>query len=528
MKKRTGLKRAGLILCTVISLFIMVGSSVWEGAAGVAAGGDLPGTGLYIATNSFPLNTVVYVTNLENGQTARVVTSAPLEAAPGLLALLSRDAAEAIGLPNRTLGRIRMSQPPDSVAFSRFGHRRPVAGDPDFDPAAFAALHYLFAEAANTDDIIIDLPITDEAQVTLIPLVPFEAQEEIAEIVQENEIPQAAAWAEEAPLPLEVAAVGYVPVEEIAEQYAVEQDVQEVLAGEENEQFHQNAIALMRGFFPEHEVVEDMFAEEPEIEEQIAEQIIEQVIEPQEIAEAAAEPVFPASDYILTFIPAEARPPPAEAAITPDPAYIIPGIEPAQAVAAWDYQPDFIDPAMIIDPIGEPPLALQPVVAPVVPEYDPEPEAVLVAEPVQVEAPEEVEAAQHVEPVHIAEPLQHVEPVYIVEPLQIEQVQDAVAVIPPQGPLFPVPLINNLQTGKHYLQLAAYSNAEAVHYELSRLDRIDSGLARELVVKRYMNHPDHGIVYQILIGPLSLGESGALLHRFRNTTHRDAFIRTGS
>ena len=34
------MKKTGLLLCTVISLFFLVGSSIWEGAAGVAANGE--------------------------------------------------------------------------------------------------------------------------------------------------------------------------------------------------------------------------------------------------------------------------------------------------------------------------------------------------------------------------------------------------------------------------------------------------------------------------------------------------------
>ena len=483
--KMTGLKSTGLILCTVISLFAMVGSSIWEGAAGVAVtGGDLPVTGRYIATNSFPLNTVVYVTNLENGQTTRAVTSSALEAAPGLLAILSRDAAEAIGLPNNTLGRIRMFQPPDNVAFSRFGQRRPTPRNVDIDPEAFAALLNLHpAETAGTDiaDTIIDLPVVEEIQV---------------------------AQAEEPPAAAEAEA-------EIVEYYAAEQDVQQAIAEDANQRFHHDAIALMRGFFPEpsYEIVEDLFAAETLIEER----------EPAE-EQAVVESPFPASDYILTFTPAEHRPP-TDTLVTPNPDYFIPGIVHAQPEPYLDYQPDFIDPDMIIDPIREPPLALQPVV-----------DYYVIPEPYQVDvvqaAPDPVEMVQaEPDPVEVVQaapdpvmPLQE-------ELVQAEPLQEApLAVIQPQppAPLFPVPLINNLQAGKHYLQLASYTNAEAVHYELSRIDRIDANLARELVVKRYVNHPEHGTIYQILIGPLTFGESGALLHRFRNSTHRDAFIRTGS
>ena len=458
------MKKTGLLLCTVISLFFLVGSSIWEGAAGVAANGELPESGLYIATNSFPLNSVVDVANLETGMTVRVVAAAPLESTPGLLAVLSRDAAEAIGLPERSLGRVRMSQPPDAVAFSRFARRAPPAGDPDFDPAAFVALDGAASErgaaaeggmALADDDLIIYLP-------EYPPLTGMAARE--PEPVAEPEL-----IAEPEPVVEPELIAEEEPVEEpelIAE--AQEQDMQDLLAGNEaQQQFHQDALSLMRGFFPEHEIIDDIFApaqDEPELFQ-----------EPELIAEPglldqvqAAEPDI-AGGYILSLVPTGARPPGGDAAVAPDPAYIIPGIGPAPP------REHHIDPSLVIDPIRPAP---------------PAPAAPLVMEPLipPVAAP----------PAAVAAP-----------------------------PAFTAPIVSSLQAGKFYLQIAAYNNPEAVRYELARINRIDSSLSREVVVIRGVN-PDHGTVYQILIGPLNLGESGALLQRFRSTTHRDAFIRAGS
>jgi hypothetical protein len=103
----------------MLAVLIFTGASVWEGSAAVSTAGELPEGAYYVATNSFPRNTVVDVTNLENGRTIRVIVAAALDS-PGLLAMLSRNAASAIGVQPRAIGRIRMSQPSDPVAFSRF------------------------------------------------------------------------------------------------------------------------------------------------------------------------------------------------------------------------------------------------------------------------------------------------------------------------------------------------------------------------------------------------------------------------
>jgi hypothetical protein len=124
----------GLMACLAAAALVLTGASVWEGAAAVSPGGDLPTGGYYVATNSFPRNTVVDITNLENGANIRVIVASGLET-PGLLALISPSAAEVIGLRSRSIGRIRMSQPSDPVAFSRFTEGMSTYGEPDYTAA---------------------------------------------------------------------------------------------------------------------------------------------------------------------------------------------------------------------------------------------------------------------------------------------------------------------------------------------------------------------------------------------------------
>jgi hypothetical protein len=119
----------------VLAVLILTGASVWEGSATVSLAGELPEGAYYVATNSFPRNTVVDVTNLENGRTIRVIVAAGLDS-PGLLAMLSRNAATAIGVQTRGIGRVRMTAPSDPVAFSRFTEERELSdGDPLVPPA---------------------------------------------------------------------------------------------------------------------------------------------------------------------------------------------------------------------------------------------------------------------------------------------------------------------------------------------------------------------------------------------------------
>lgn len=111
-------------------------ASPWEGASAIAPFGVLPEKGYYVAANSFPIDTVVNIDNLETGQTIQAIVRST-EGTPGGLVLLSREAAAAIGMRADTLGRIRITAPAESIAYSRYLDGRSYAGgDPDFNPRA--------------------------------------------------------------------------------------------------------------------------------------------------------------------------------------------------------------------------------------------------------------------------------------------------------------------------------------------------------------------------------------------------------
>jgi hypothetical protein len=106
------------LLCGMAAAVVtLIGASLWEGNAAVSP--DILDRGYFVATNSFPINTIVDVTNLENGKKIRVMVVDGLDQ-PGLLLTLSRDAAETIGLSLKSLGRVRMEQPSEEEAYSQF------------------------------------------------------------------------------------------------------------------------------------------------------------------------------------------------------------------------------------------------------------------------------------------------------------------------------------------------------------------------------------------------------------------------
>ncbi|MDR2941875.1 MAG: SPOR domain-containing protein [Treponema sp.] len=119
------------VVYVITALCLFVSASPWEGAAVVAPEGELPGNGQYVATNSFPKNTVVDIVNIETNKSTRVIVANNLDS-PGLLAIVSRSAAELIGMRAGSVSRIRMTQPTDPVAYARFTEGL-SSGFPDYD-----------------------------------------------------------------------------------------------------------------------------------------------------------------------------------------------------------------------------------------------------------------------------------------------------------------------------------------------------------------------------------------------------------
>ena len=109
-----------ITFCTmiIVSMVLLVSATVWEGVSEADSARQGPGTNS-VATKTIPRNTALDNTKHENGKVVRVRVVSGLEQA-GLLAMLSRTAAESIDLRGNSSVRIRMTQPSDDIAFSLF------------------------------------------------------------------------------------------------------------------------------------------------------------------------------------------------------------------------------------------------------------------------------------------------------------------------------------------------------------------------------------------------------------------------
>jgi cell division septation protein DedD len=440
------------------ALLVLTSASVWEGAASIAPLGDLPDDGFYAATNSFPRNTVVDITNLETGQSIRVIVAAGLET-PGLLAILSRDAAGMIGIRSRSIGRIRMTQPSDPVAFSRFTEGLGSSGDPDYDPRALVSADPLArdyppspaeapAPATGPGD-----PVSPPAE---DPYKPW--YDEIVDI--DSFSPSASPGADEGivrePAPAPIYVWEDEPPAETAEAEPPEAETDPWGRPYGDEAAETSAP-------PRWEAEPDLsIAEEPDAPP------AEEAAEPEPETEIARpEPEAGRSgDYEFSLVPAEERPPedaplyeiPPELVIDPLPE----GGAPEQAAA----EPEpVMDESFFVDPLG------------------------------RISAPPESPPV----PVIPAPPP---------------------AFVPPLPGIFSVPTIYGLERGKYYLQIGSFSRAESAE---SLINRVGNGYPLAVQNGGSEDKP----LYRVLIGPVNIGESGALLRRFKSIGYSDAFVRSG-
>ena len=86
-----------------------------------------------------------------------------------------------------------------------------------------------------------------------------------------------------------------------------------------------------------------------------------------------------------------------------------------------------------------------------------------------------------------------------------------------------IQIISSLQTGKHYIQTAAYASRDTALSEASKLNRNFPAVIMQTTSR--INGADKTI-YRILVGPLNNTESASYLQQLRQS-YRDAFVWIG-
>ena len=506
---------------TIAAVLFLTASSAWEGAGAVAPAGELPNEGFFIATNSFPRNTVVDLTNIETGRSTRAIVANTLNS-PGLLAIVSREAAELIGMRQGSTSRIRIIQPADPIAYLRFMENT----NPNFDPGTPINEQALLEDVYSEDTYNPMSPSGTQAQTTPAQTPP--EQPAPVSITGPSYIMEPE-WS--GPVRMNVVDVpGYdtAPVE----QHPRAENHPSQIAGAEPqvnshpvneyagqplqvvEQWRNTVYVTEREREDITKDVSERFDEVPSVSvdkepnEFLAETDSEDVGKPasefvaeelprDEVIKDVVRDVYTAEGSGYNVVPSGEQPPP-DSIYGINPNDIIPGVavaRPAQS-AQTAPAPQTTAPAAIAVP-AQPAQTVQEVPAPAQPAA--QPTVPVTQAPVDyIPVPAAPQSPSAFEP-----PVQPSVP--------------SVVTPPPANINSAVRRISQLERGQYYLQIAALP-AESVNNALSRIDsNYNPGV-----------FSDGSNLHRILIGPLNQGESAAILARFKSIGYRDAFVRRGS
>lgn len=134
----------GVILLISLLLLIFFGGgnlyaqqAFWEGRITTAPYGLLPNSGLYAASNAFPMDTKVVITHPANGSTLEVRVVERLDQ-ERVFMQLSTEAAETLGLKKNEILTVKVSPVASSggLVEEQIASEAPFSSDPDVNPAA--------------------------------------------------------------------------------------------------------------------------------------------------------------------------------------------------------------------------------------------------------------------------------------------------------------------------------------------------------------------------------------------------------
>lgn len=133
------MKRYAAFAALLVLACAGLSAAVWDGSAVTGVATDFPGEGLYGECNSFPRDTTVTLTNLENGKSVTITITNGIEN-PGIFIALSPKAASQLDMKPGSAARVRAvamtaSQAEASLPPARAGE----TSDPDYNPKIYVA-----------------------------------------------------------------------------------------------------------------------------------------------------------------------------------------------------------------------------------------------------------------------------------------------------------------------------------------------------------------------------------------------------
>ena len=438
--------------------------AVWEGNGGIGSSTDFPAEGLFVRSDMFPKHTLLEITNLEKNVKARAVVIGP-SGIPGLLASLSPELGEKLGVPRGKVIRIRVLTPSpvneegdDGKSISAAG---PESQDLDNNPALFVASHSdlpnanlkkeeaeSVSENAGSDTILYDdlkSPIEDTPSKT----------------------------AEDVPVVEEVPDVDAIP-DPVVEEPEVE-PIKEVEKVEEKPAEDSSLMYAPETVAPITETYMEPAKENPPI-------TVDPINEPAAKPETAPAPVTEVS---------EPQEPEQTKEEVEDVEVVDPVVEPVEETPAEEKK---VDTVASITPKNEP--------ASNTSENLPAPVEKISVEETPVEDAEDSGTYEETD----------------------SDIYTAAEEKPEEESAVPVneikPVSSKLEKGKTYVQIVIYDDKYNRDDVLKKYGKKYPMVVEERLVKNNTR-------YTIFVGPLKPDETGAVLERFKQLGFKDAFLKKG-
>ena len=129
-----------IVLTMLLVPCVAFAADFWDGNAALQRGDAAFEGGLNVASNSFPPGTQITIQDEDTGKTVTATVTGRIEGQSDILLLMSPKTAEALGVSQGTMGRVRVTVPPpsSSVASANPGDQT-ASPDPDVNPAAAGA-----------------------------------------------------------------------------------------------------------------------------------------------------------------------------------------------------------------------------------------------------------------------------------------------------------------------------------------------------------------------------------------------------
>ncbi len=490
-----------VILLAVVLLIPVAAQNQWEGTAVVGRYGEFPPGGLYAASNTFPLNTMVSVTNTENGSTVRLIVVKTVDD-PGIFLLLSEAAAYELGVTSGSTVGVKVSpvQLPGLTSVNP-NQDLPFHPDPDVNPAASLG-------DPNASIIRPAEPV--------LPVVPEEPRSDMAvapEEVESTPAPPGLPEVDEGDVSVNGAVTGVAPT--IAGRLVEESGEPEASLPRVNPA-PSAAVAVALALPTEPATVKEKPAVRDPLAERIAE--VERMLSAERVSSAPLEasPGAPVTSVVEATVDLPESPEDVTAIVELPQADAEDEIE----VPLPPYRP--VEPAS--DDIALPlaPLSDEEETEPLRPTRIPE-DAIVRLEPAEPRSPEpdpveeevkEAEAEELDEAVPEPEPVEEPTETMVVAPEPERQPEDDDVTWAREN----LPLVTALSSGSSYVQVAAFSNPRSAKTTIERL-------GERFPVAVVPQDEETRAVYRIFVGPLSEDEKGSALYTVRRRGFRDAFVR---